>query len=218
MGPLSTHSCTLAISILIECQVLSGEILDTLLIFDWQVSLAYAPTFLCILLLQYIFKLIPCSELSFRGSDLGPHKLANEDSRLRTQQKNPSWFIHQLANEDLRLRTQAKNHSWCINQLANDDSRLPTHAKNPSWFLYSQLVNEDSRLRTHAKNSSWKSWKKEDGQWSSKLQHFWEQPKHWEESWRLDETRCRSDSCERQSANANVKNPHHKISKCGQLA
>ena len=39
-----------------------------------QVSLAYAITFLCILLLQYIFKLIPCSELSFRGPNLGPHQ------------------------------------------------------------------------------------------------------------------------------------------------
>ena len=47
--------------------------LDTLLIFDWQVSLAYTITFLCILLLQYIFKLIPCSELSFRSPNLGPH-------------------------------------------------------------------------------------------------------------------------------------------------
>ena len=48
--------------------------LDRDWIFDWQVSLAYATTFLCILLLQYIFKLIPCSELSFRGPKLGPRR------------------------------------------------------------------------------------------------------------------------------------------------
>ena len=36
----------------------------------------YLPiTFLCILLLQYILKLIPCSKLSFRGPKLGPHHL-----------------------------------------------------------------------------------------------------------------------------------------------
>ena len=52
-----------------------SKILDTLPIFDWQVSLAYATAFLCILLLQYIFKLIPRSELSFRGPNLGPHHL-----------------------------------------------------------------------------------------------------------------------------------------------
>ena len=45
--------------------------LDIGWIVDWQVSLAYATTFLCILLLQYIFKLIPCSELSFRDPKLG---------------------------------------------------------------------------------------------------------------------------------------------------
>ena len=49
--------------------------LDRDWILDWQVSLAYATTFLCILLLQYILKLIPCSELSFRGSKLGPYQL-----------------------------------------------------------------------------------------------------------------------------------------------
>ena len=74
MGPLPTHSWTLPYSILIESQVLS-KILDTLPIFNWQVSLAYVTTFLCILLLQYIFKLIPCSELSFRGPNLGPYHI-----------------------------------------------------------------------------------------------------------------------------------------------
>ena len=73
MGPLPTHSWILPNSILIESQVIT-RILDTLPIFDWQVSLAYATTFLCILLLQYIFKLIPCSELSFRGPNMGPHQ------------------------------------------------------------------------------------------------------------------------------------------------
>ena len=72
MGPLPTHLWTLPNSILIESQVLSKS-LDTLPIFDWQVSLAYTTTFLWILLLQYIFKPIPCSELSFRGPKLGPH-------------------------------------------------------------------------------------------------------------------------------------------------
>ena len=51
--------------------------LDRNWIFDWQVSLAYATTFLCILLLQYIRKLIPCSELSFRGSKLGSYQYDN---------------------------------------------------------------------------------------------------------------------------------------------
>ena len=73
IGQLPTHSWTLPNSISIDCQVLS-KILDTPPIFDWQVSLAYATTFLSILLLQYIFKLIPCSELSFRGPNLGPHQ------------------------------------------------------------------------------------------------------------------------------------------------
>ena len=73
-SPLPTHSWTLPNSILIESLVRSA-ISDTLPIFDWQVSLAYATTFLCILSLQYIFKLITCSELSFRGPNLGPHQI-----------------------------------------------------------------------------------------------------------------------------------------------
>ena len=73
MGSLPTHSWSLPNSISIESQVLSKR-LDTLPIFNWQVSLAYATTFLCILLLQYIFKLILCSELSFRGPNLAPHQ------------------------------------------------------------------------------------------------------------------------------------------------
>ena len=74
MGPLPTHSWTLPNSILIKSQVLS-KLLNTLPIFDWQVSLAYATTFLPILLLQYIFKLIPCSELSFHCPYLSPHHI-----------------------------------------------------------------------------------------------------------------------------------------------
>ena len=75
---LPTHWLTLPNRKFIESQVLSWVgrsswdwIRDW--IFDWQVSLVYATTILCTLLLQYILKLIPCSELSFRGPKLGPH-------------------------------------------------------------------------------------------------------------------------------------------------
>ena len=37
-------------------------------------------------------------------------------------------------------------------------------------------------------------------------QNYWERPEYWEESWRLGETCCHSNSSERPSANANVKN------------
>ena len=35
---------------------------------------------------------------------------------------------------------------------------------------------------------------------------LFERPEYWEESWRLEETCCHSNSCERPSANADVKN------------
>ena len=54
--------------------------LDRDWIFDWHVSQAYAITFLCILSLQYILKLIPYSELSFRGTKLGPHHISTQFS------------------------------------------------------------------------------------------------------------------------------------------
>ena len=40
----------------------------------------------------------------------------------------------------------------------------------------------------------------------SKQQHCWDQSEYKEEFRRLDETCCHSDSCEKQSANAGVKN------------
>ena len=39
----------------------------------------------------------------------------------------------------------------------------------------------------------------------SKLQHCWERPEYWEESWGLEETLCPSGSSERPSAKADVK-------------
>ena len=41
---------------------------------------------------------------------------------------------------------------------------------------------------------------------TSKLLHYWEWPEYWEESWRLEETCCHSNSSERPSANAYVTN------------
>ena len=38
----------------------------------------------------------------------------------------------------------------------------------------------------------------------SKLQHYWEWPEYWGESWRLEETCCHSNSSEKPSANADV--------------
>ena len=45
-----------------------------------------------------------------------------------------------------------------------------------------------------------------DGKRLSKRQHYWERPEYWEESWRPKETCCHSDSCEKPSANTDVKN------------
>ena len=50
-----------------------------------------------------------------------------------------------------------------------------------------------------------------DGWRLSKRQHYWERPEHWEESWRLEETCCHSDSNEKPSANADVKNSNEWI-------
>ena len=44
-----------------------------------------------------------------------------------------------------------------------------------------------------------------DGRRLSKRQRYWERPEYWEESWRLEETCCHSDSSEKLSANADVK-------------
>ena len=36
--------------------------------------------------------------------------------------------------------------------------------------------------------------------------HYWERPEYWEESWRLEETWSHSNTSERRSASADVKN------------
>ena len=51
----------------------------------------------------------------------------------------------------------------------------------------------------------------EDGGHPSKRQHYWERPEYWEESWRLEETCCYSDSCEKPSVNADVKSSNEWI-------
>ena len=40
----------------------------------------------------------------------------------------------------------------------------------------------------------------------SKRQHCWGRPESWDESWRLEETCCHSNSSEKPSANTDVKN------------
>ena len=44
------------------------------------------------------------------------------------------------------------------------------------------------------------------GRVETKRQHCWEQPESWDESWKLEETCCHSDSSEKPSANTDVKN------------
>ena len=45
-----------------------------------------------------------------------------------------------------------------------------------------------------------------DGWRLSKRQHCWGRPEYWDESWRLEETCCHSNSSEKPSANIDVKN------------
>ena len=40
----------------------------------------------------------------------------------------------------------------------------------------------------------------------SKLQHYWERPEYWEESWGLEEAYCHSNASERSSGKTDVKN------------
>ena len=57
----------------------------------------------------------------------------------------------------------------------------------------------------------WRTWKLADGWRPSKRQYYWERPEYWVESWRLEQTCCHSDSSEKPSANADVKNSNEWI-------
>ena len=50
----------------------------------------------------------------------------------------------------------------------------------------------------------------------SNQQHYWTRPDYREDSWRLEETCCRSISCERPSAYADVKNYNNNNSSLGE--
>ena len=64
----------------------------------------------------------------------------------------------------------------------------------------------------------WRTWKLEDEWKLSKLQHCWERPEYWEESWRLEETCCHSNKSWKPSANAHLKNSQKsKIIRCKQF-
>ena len=52
----------------------------------------------------------------------------------------------------------------------------------------------------------WKCWNSDDESGPSRIQHCWDRPEYWEESRRHVETCSHSDSSERPSANADVKN------------
>ena len=126
-------------------------------IFDWQVSLAYATTVLCILLLQYILKLILYSELSFRGPKMGPYQLVTRirDYVLAQNQRTlPSWFTHQLVRKirDYILTQKQKipvdsHFNW-----QTRISRLRTHKKIP----VDSHINWQTRIRVYVlmQNSS----------------------------------------------------------------
>ena len=55
-------------------------------------------------------------------------------------------------------------------------------------------------------NGAFGTWKLADGWRPSKRQHYWERLEYWEESWKLKEDCYHSNSSERPSANAYVKN------------
>ena len=99
----------------------TSRILDTLPIPEWQVSLAYATTFLCILLLQYIFKLVPCSELSsvvptwvhinislswFGFMAFNPYRLIHRKSCLSISIKY-MWFVNTYFVDNIFKRSRA---------------------------------------------------------------------------------------------------------------
>ena len=52
----------------------------------------------------------------------------------------------------------------------------------------------------------WRTWKMGDEWRSSKQQHYWKRSEYWEESWRLEETCCHSNSSEKTLAKIDVKN------------
>ena len=70
------------------------------------------------------------------------------------------------------------------------------------WYLL-QLVPSEQSLK--ACSVGWKSWKLEKEQRPSKL-HYWVQSEYWEASRRLEEICYHSDSSERPSVNAGMKN------------
>ena len=113
-------------------------------IFDWQVSLAYATTFLCILLLQYILKLKPCSELSFRGPKLGPHHFGLQYFKLQSILNDKNKFTWLNNNQTNQIKSK-------INKLIKANN-VNLHNKKNNWWLQTWI-----NLRNYQDTKTWLS-------------------------------------------------------------
>ena len=78
---------------------------------------------------------------------------------------------------------------------------------DPTWEEKVTVEHEED-----GDNNNWRSWKLEDEWGPSKLKYYWDWPVYIEESWRLEETCCHLNSCEKPSANAGVKKSRKGIS------
>ena len=88
-------------------------------------------------------------------------------------------------------RTSGDHPNDSIVEIGQDSKKSPGDLRR---LAVSQIPGRTCQLTIVWKTLKWVKW-----------QHCWERPKSWDESWRLEETCCHSNSSEKPSANIDVK-------------
>ena len=125
------------------------------------------------------------------------------DGRVKIKWHEKNFEYLDLASE-LKNEYVGDTETDCNWRVWNDTKRLGKKAeRNGNQRTSGDHPNNNNNNSNNNNNN--------DGWRPSKRQHYWERPEYWEESWRLEKTCCHSDSSEKPSANADVKNSNEWI-------
>ena len=124
-----------------------------------------------------------------------------QTTRPSGSKKKPSRIVNfaVLANHRVKLKESEKRNKYLD---------LARELKKTMRLESDGDTNCNWRARYSHQNwfRDWRTWKWEEEWRPSKLQHYWDRLEYWEESWRLEESCCHSNSSGKPSANAGLKN------------
>ena len=127
-----------------------------------------------------------------------PHN--NQQQQKKREHEKSSSLLYRLTMEKKKWKNvkRRKSTSTLLGNWRKTMEHKGDNYTNWNWCVWNSnqmIIKETGGLGV---------WQTSGG--PSKLQHYWERPEYWEESWRNEETCCHSNSSERPPTNADVKN------------